>query len=128
MDTGGMFAALAANDKYHATARAYLRTPHLRLLTTSAVIGELYTLVLRRVGYSAASGIVRRLRSDATVDIWLMEASLERETWAALDEYAGVPLSYVDASLVALGKRLRITVAFSFDEDLRNAGLTTVPS
>jgi predicted nucleic acid-binding protein len=37
------------------------------------------------------------------------------------------PLSYADASLVVLGRRLRITTAFSFDDDLRACGFELVP-
>ena len=127
LDSGAMFSAIVECDNDHVQARAFLRTRNLKLFTTAAVIGELYTLTRRRTDYAVASGLVRRLRTDPTIDTRVMDAELERDTWAALEEFAGVPLSYVDASLVALGRKLRITSAFSFDDDLRNAGLVLVP-
>lgn len=127
LDSGAMFSALVERDADHIQARAFLRTRNLRLFTTSAALGELYTLTRRRAGYAVAIGVVRRMRADLTIEARIMDADLERETWGAIEEFAGVPLSYVDASLVALGRRLRITSVFSFDDDLRGAGLTLLP-
>ncbi len=127
LDTGAMFSVLMERDADHAMARAFLRTPRLRLFSTAAMMGELYTLSRRRVGYQAARAAIVRIEGDPTIDIFQMEPPLDRETWAVIDEFAGVPLSYVDASLVALGRRLRIASVFSFDDDLRRAGLTLVP-
>lgn len=122
-----MFAALMPRDADHISARTYLRSPQLRLFSTAATIGELYTLSRRRVGYAVAHSAISRIRSDRTIQISLMDADLERATWSVIEEFAGVPLSYVDASLVALGRRLRIANVFSFDDDFRQAGLTLVP-
>lgn len=127
LDSGAMFSALVERDSDHAQARAFLRTPNLRLFTTSAAMGELYTLTRRRAGYAAAIGVIRRMRADLTIETRVVDGDLEHDTWAVIEEFAGVPLSYVDASLVALGRRLRITSAFSFDDDLRGAGLTLIP-
>ena len=127
LDSGAMFSALVARDSDHVQARAFLRTRNLRLFTTAAVVGELYTLTRRRADYAAAITVIRRIRTDLTIETRIMDADLERDTWSAVEEFAGVPLSYVDASLVALGRRLRISRAISFDDDLRKAGLTLVP-
>ena len=119
---------MVERDRDHTAARAFLRTRNLRLFTTAAAVGELYTLTRRRAGYAAAIAVVRRIRQDATIDVRLMDAELERDAWVAIEELAGVPLSYVDASLVALGRKIRIAVVFSFDDDLRQAGLHLLPS
>ena len=127
LDSGAMFSALVQRDRDHVQARAFLRTGHLRLFTTAAALGELYTLTRKRTDYAVAVGVVRRIQADLTIETRVMDADLERDTWSVIEEFAGVPLSYVDASLVALGRRLRIRHAFSFDDDLRAAGLTLVP-
>ncbi|MEO6045829.1 MAG: PIN domain-containing protein [Tepidiformaceae bacterium] len=127
LDSGAMFSAVVERDRDHLQARASLRTPNLRLFTTAAAMGELYTLIRRRSDYAAAIGVSRRVRTDFTIETRIMDADLEHDTWPAVEEFAGVPLSYVDASLGALGRRLRIRHTFSFDDDLRAAGLTLVP-
>jgi len=65
---------------------------------------------------------------SGTVAIHHFSPADEAQIWAVLDEFAGVPLSYADASLVALGQRLKLTAAFTFDDDLRQAGLEMVPA
>ena len=51
----------------------------------------------------------------------------EAAIWSLLREYAGVPLSYADASLIVLGKKLGIGSIFTFDSDFRLAGMNVVP-
>ena len=81
----------------------------------------------RRAGYRAAAEAVRNLRGSQVLSVHHVDEAFDRDIWAAIDEFSGVPLSYADASLVVLGRRLRIRQAFSFDVDLRSAGLDLVP-
>ncbi len=53
--------------------------------------------------------------------------AFDAQIWEVIDEFAGVPLSYADASLMALGRRLRVSRVFGFDSDLQAAGLSLVP-
>lgn len=95
--------------------------------TTSAVVGEIYTLLLPRVGYGPARVVARNLTSGLVAIVHHIDEAFDRDIWALIEEFSGVPLSYADASLVVLGRRLRVRQAFSFDADLRAAGLELVP-
>ena len=44
-----------------------------------------------------------------------------------LAELRGIPLSHADASLIVVGRKLRLTEIFTFDSDFAAAGLTVVP-
>ncbi len=105
-----------------------MRLPGLRLVTTSVIVGEIYTYLVKLDGFGVARTTVRNLSSSSVVTIYQVDAGFDRDIWAAIDEFAGVPLSYADASLVVLGRRLRVRSVFSFDDDLRQAGLDLIPS
>jgi predicted nucleic acid-binding protein len=127
LDTSGTVAAMVEGDQWAAQARRFIRSPRLRLFTTSVIVGEAYTLVGARFGYGPARAIVRALQHGRLARVYHVDAAFDRDIWSAIDEFSGVPLSYADASLVVLGRRLRIGRAFSFDDDLRQAGLELVP-
>jgi predicted nucleic acid-binding protein len=55
-------------------------------------------------------------------------AEFDAAAWDIIDEFAGVPMSYADATIVALARDLGLQEVFSFDSDLRLAGLTLVPT
>ncbi len=92
--------------------------------TTEAIIEELYTLALRRLGWGPARRTVALMRQSSFISVHQDDQSL---SWAVVDEFPGVPLSYADATLVALSRGLSISTVFSFDSDFRLAGFTTVP-
>lgn len=125
-----MFASIDRREDRHGVAREFLRQPGLRLVTTSIVAGELYTTIRGRLGNAAALEWARAGRSSNLLSIHHPSPVDEASIWRILDEFSGVPLSYADASLVALGRRLAVDTVFSvfsFDSDLRAAGLTLVP-
>jgi predicted nucleic acid-binding protein len=57
----------------------------------------------------------------------MVDDEFDQSIWRVIDEFAGVPMSYADASLVVLARRLRVPRVFSFDSDLKLAGLDLVP-
>ena len=122
-----MYASIDVSEDQHRASRRFLRTPRLRLHTTTIILGEVYTLLNSRQGYAVASQAIERLRVSDVVRIYHFDESDESAVWRVLEEFAGVPLSYADASLVVLGRKLRVTSVFSFDDDLRQAGLALVP-
>lgn len=127
LDSGAVIALAISNDDHAPRARAFYLTPGLRLFTTSVIVGEAYTYIRRRRGFEAAISAVRTLRPSGVVTIAPVGAHEDNAIWRTLEDFAGVPLSYADASLVALGRARRIAQVFSFDEDFRLAGLRLVP-
>jgi predicted nucleic acid-binding protein len=127
LDSGPISALAMPDDQFHDRARAYSRTPNLRLHTTAAAAGEAYTFIRRRSTFAIAFRALQGIRSSSVITVHTMDDDLERGTWRVIEEFAGVPLSYVDASLVALGRQLRVRRIFAFDEDFALAGLELVP-
>lgn len=67
------------------------------------------------------------MHAGRVLTVHQVDAAADAEIWRVIDEFAGVPLSHADASLVALGRTLRVPRVFSFDSDLRTAGLELLP-
>ncbi len=127
LDTGPVISLADRTELRHADVRAYFRTSLLRLHLPSVVLGEMFTFLRSRKDYRTARRAVEGLTGSSVVTIHQLDAAFDRDIWAVTDEFAGVPLSYADASLVVLGRRLRIQAVFSFDDDLRQAGFDLVP-
>jgi len=150
-----MVALASQRDQWHERARRFARTSNLRMHTTSIIVGETYTLLRNRAGYALARQVAHGIAEESFARVHQVDAAFDREIWAVIDGLAGVPLrmcpkiidafpesntgsdpeaviirqslSYADASLVVLGRTLRIGQACSFDDDLRVAGLALLP-
>ncbi len=127
LDTSAVFALLVPRDQHHDEARRFAREPALTLDTTSVILGEAFTSVRARSGYDPAMRWIRGARQSAFVTVHHLGSNEDAAAWAVIEEFAGVPLSYADATVIALGRRLGISRVFAFDDDFRQAGLTLVP-
>ncbi len=70
---------------------------------------------------------VTGVMKSSTITVHRPDSATIDNTWAVLREFSGLPLSYADASLVALARKLSIDRVFSFDADFRRCGLHVVP-
>ncbi|MBI4821568.1 MAG: PIN domain-containing protein [Deltaproteobacteria bacterium] len=113
-DTGALLGLLDRNDRWHAAcvdAFGSLRPP---LLTSDAVLTELFHLVGDRA--KDVESTWRLVRSGAlelgriTTDDW---DELER----LMRQYQDRPMDYADATLVLLARREKITTIFTVDHD-----------
>jgi predicted nucleic acid-binding protein len=126
-DTSAIFASITTTDQAHALAREFRDDTPLELVIGQPVLEELYTLARRRIGYARAMRLAEEFVAGHAGVVVLQTDDDRAATWAVLREYSGVPLSYADASIVVLARQLRINEVFSFDDDLRQAGLILVP-
>jgi predicted nucleic acid-binding protein len=127
LDTSAAYALTDRRDPFHAAARVYVRTSGLALVTNSAIVAETYTIVRRRIHYRAAMEWVESLRVGGHVTVEHVGMAEDAAIWHILREYAGVPLSYADASVIALGRETGIREVFSFDTDFASCGMRLVP-
>ena len=127
LDTGAAVAFATPTDQYHLQSRAVFREPRVSFVTTSIVLGEMYTFIQRRRGFAPALRWVRAASQSGLVDVIHLDEAQERAIWQTLERLAGIPLSYADASLVLLAQLTGIDTIFTFDEDFRDAGLKVVP-
>ncbi len=127
LDTSAAYALTDRRDPLHLQARAFARTPGLSLVTTSAIVAETYTIVRRRIHYRAAMEWVQSVQTGSHVAVEHVGRDQDTRIWFLLREFSGVPLSYADASVVALGRATAIPQVFTFDTDFTACGLRLVP-
>ncbi len=100
-------------------------------MTTSYVVDETATRLRYDLGLEhalrfrdtvKAAERARRLRV-----VWI-DRRLDGTAWSILEQYADVPLSFTDATTVAVARSRRIREIFAFDEDLEAVGLVVGPA
>lgn len=126
LDTSGWLAALSAREAAHAHARqAYVGqvTEGGTLLTTSLVVAEMHTLIMRFRGTAPALDFLDRLAADAShevvdVDRDLRVAAIER--W--LRRFRDHEFSLADAVSFEVMRRRRVRRALALDRHFVEAG------
>jgi uncharacterized protein len=112
IDTGAILALLDRDDRWHERCRAALATLRFPLVTSAAVLAELFHLVgdrSRDVG--AAWGF---LRSGAVAVMSIEDADLPALEHL-MGRYADHPMDFADATLVHLAHRESLTTVFTID-------------
>lgn len=130
VDTGAWVALAVPDDRWHQAARGALEALvrlRLPLVTTSHVLGETYTLLMRWRGHAAAWRFRDGLDASARLEIVHCGPELEREAWALLRKCEDQAFSFVDAVSFAAMKRRRMHRAFAFDVHFAAAGFERVP-
>jgi hypothetical protein len=113
-DTGALLAYLDRSDRWHARCRAALAELRLPLVTSLAVLTELFHLVgdnPREV--EAAWGFVR---SGALTVLPLSDLELA-DLEALMRRYRDRPMDLADATLVHLAERESVSTVFTIDHD-----------
>lgn len=114
IDTGAILALLDRDDRWHGACVEAFRTLRLPLLTSSAVLAELFHLVGDRSRDVDAAWAF--LRSGA-----VSVASIDDTDLPALNalmvRYRDRPMDFADATLVHLAERESLTSVFTIDHD-----------
>ena len=123
VDTSFWVGLAMPRDRRHVAARAlFERWDGERLLTTTLVRGETWTLLGRRAGHRAALAFSDRLDASARLRTDHVDRDLDREAWAWLRRHDERSYSYVDATSFAVMRSLRVREALAFDGDFAAAG------
>jgi predicted nucleic acid-binding protein len=114
IDTGAILALLDRSDRWHwACVEAYNNTA-VPLLTTEAVLAEVFHLTYRNL--RDVTGVWRLLRSGAIRMSSISHEELPRIE-ALMDDYADHPMDFADATLVHLAGRESLSVILTVDHD-----------
>lgn len=129
VDSGAWIALALTNDPYHVRARAAwadLGAASTRLVTSIPVVVETFTFLDRNTNRTVA--MAWRDQVTAMRRLQVVECSLADLTrsWAWFDRRDLVRLSAVDATSFAIMQRLRIGVAFAFDQHFSHAGFDVI--
>jgi predicted nucleic acid-binding protein len=122
-DTGAAVALVNRRDQWHAEARRRLRLlqrKRERLLLTNFLAGEIYALLLSRLGGEVAR---RWLATNDVAVERVMEAD-ETRAKGILLRYTDKEFSYVDATSFAVMERLGLRAAFTFDQHFPQYGFS----
>lgn len=114
IDTGAILALVDRRDDYHESCAAAYNQSRLPLLTTQAVLTEVFHLTHGDQRQIASVWIL--LRSGAIEMSSIDNAELPR-IQALMDEYADRPMDFADATLVHLGTRESISSILTVDRD-----------
>ncbi|MEV0626475.1 type II toxin-antitoxin system VapC family toxin [Nonomuraea wenchangensis] len=113
LDTGPLVAALNHGDKHHEVCARLLRTHPGPLLVPSSVVVEVCQLVERRQGGKAEAAFLRSFGTGLTL-VDLAASDLDRMS-TLVEMYASLPLGAVDASVIAIAERLKISEVATLD-------------
>ncbi len=113
-DTGALLAYLDRKDGWHVRCRAAFTSFHLPLVTSAAVLTELFHLLGDEArGLEAAWGFVR---SGALTVFPVADADLP-QLEALMLRYRDRPMDFADATLVHLAERESLSTIFTIDHD-----------
>lgn len=112
VDTGILYALADRRDAWHARARDYLRKHPQTLLAPVTVLPEVAYLLRERIGGHAEAAFVASLANGEIGVEDLAESDLKRaeSVMTVYDE-----LGFVDASIVAMTERLKLSVLATTD-------------
>jgi hypothetical protein len=114
IDTGAILALLDRDDRWHEACVEAFRTLRLPLLTSSAVLTELFHLVGDHP--RDVESAWRFLRSGAVGVAPIDDADLPALN-ALMVRYRDRPMDFADATLVHLAHRESLTSVFTVDHD-----------
>lgn len=114
IDTGAILALLDRDDPWHVRCVEAMATLRLPLVTSAAVLAELFHLVGdSRREVAASWGFVR---SGAVVTLPIDDGDLPALD-ALMERYSDRPMDFADATLVHLAQRESLTTVFTVDHD-----------
>ena len=115
LDTGGLYAALDANEELHPAAAAVLKSARPPRLLSPFVLAELDYLIAKRVGHAAQLALVE----EVTRGTYQLEPFAAEDLGLArrvMEKYGDLRIGVSDASVVVLANRHRTTDLLCTDE------------
>jgi uncharacterized protein len=107
-DTNIWLAAADRRSDQHAECGALLRGHRGELAAPVPVIAEASWLILDRLGTAAQAAYLRLITSGQLTPVDLIEVDWQRCAQLA-EQYASLRLDLIDASVVAVAERLKLT-------------------
>ena len=99
------------------------------LVVSNLVIGETYTWLRKKSGFKVACDYVKALERKTVlqqVEVIYSNKVLEQQALKLLEQYADLPLSYVDAVSFCIIKNMGINNAFAYDKHFSIVGIELI--
>lgn len=133
VDTGAFFAHFVEDSPRHHRARAVMdriQSGTLRyrpIYTSSYVLSELATLLLRKKNHDAASDALDRIEASPMIRTLHPDDEYFRDAVAEFQRYDDQQISFVDHMSSVLASAYTVDHVFGFDNDFRTLDFTLVP-
>jgi len=126
-DTGVLLAAGNVKDQAHQACLKLLRQAEGPLLVPSPVLGEIGYLLQSRVGPQAEVIFLKSFGGDGFHIAELEDQDIQRMA-GLVETYIDLPLGIVDAAVIAIAERLRLTEIATLDHRHFNVALYSLAS
>jgi predicted nucleic acid-binding protein len=113
-DTGPLVAVANTKDQHHDLCQQLLETHPGPIAVPAPVIVEVCQLLASRRGTSAEAAFLTSLAA-AEMDVLNLEPADYSRAAALVNRYADLPLGAVDATVIAIAERLRVTEIATLD-------------
>jgi predicted nucleic acid-binding protein len=114
VDTGAMIAMLSRTDHWHSACRDAFKSFRLPLITSEAVLTELFYMVADDgTATDAAWALVR----SGAVTLAPIENAELSEIQELMHRYRDRPMDFADATLVYLARRESVSTVFTVDHN-----------
>ena len=133
VDTGAFYARADEDDKHHEIASRMfenIRSGNLAyrpLFTSQAVLAELATLALYKLGHRDAVRALNAIRESESINVVPVGRATFETAAAQFEDYDDQEISFVDHTTSILANERDIEHIFAFDGDFRTLGFTLVP-
>lgn len=134
IDTGAFYARVDEDDTHHDTATQIFEAvragelAYRPLYTTQAILSELATLCLYKLGHDHAVRILTAIRESASVTVLPVDRSVFAAAADQFQQYDDQEISFVDHTTAILADDRTTDHVFAFDHDFRTLGFSLVPA
>jgi uncharacterized protein len=113
-DTGPLYAAFDRDDKHHAASATLMIATAPPLLVPAPVMVEVCYHLQKHLGANAEIAFLRAIQRDQLRLLSPEPEDFERAV-ELVEQYQGFPLGIVDAHVMAMAERMKITKIASID-------------
>jgi len=114
VDTSGLLALVDADDRQHHAVRSFVEATPEALLVPMTVLPKADCLIGARLGVRIELAVLRAIAVGELGFETLTREDLER-CIDLIQQYADSDIGFVDASIVAIAERLRVTRVLTLD-------------
>jgi predicted nucleic acid-binding protein len=134
VDTGAFYARADEDDEHHEAACVVFEgirsgeLPYRPIYTSRAVLSELATLTLYKLGHHDAVRALNVIRDSTSINVVTVDRSIFEIAARQFQAYDDQQISFVDHTTGVIADRRDVAHVFAFDGDFRTLGLTVVPA
>jgi len=133
VDTGAFYARADEDDRHHETATEVFEDvrsgdlPYRPLYTSQAVLSELATLCLYKLGHETAVEALTTVRASGSFNVLPVDRAAFESATLQFEAYDDQGISFVDHTTAVLADERDVEHVFAFDGDFRTLDFTVIP-